>query len=339
MQGYEYIFVDEYQDIDEQQYSLVSALAGRRAGSTLTPSSASWRSVMTTRTSTASRACQRRVHPAVFRRTTKERHLPCRELPLDAEHHRGCQPCDPAWRRPDEGRPPDPDHARRTAEPPGGRWAALDAEQQRQGAPRDGASRPEPAGTGGLREIARIRRVTPMPLCGDIAVLARTHGRWRPLRALCEVEGVRYEVLTRDGAGAQLSADAVPGRLSDRRCLRASAIGTGVRGRTSAMAGTPEPGASEKTSTGKTSMRPSVEFADVVATQSSRRPNCWTPSTKRQGRPAQRSCVSAQADDGAWRQGAGVQARHRHGLRRLALDGEDERRLLYVAMTRARETL
>ena len=27
---YEYIFVDEYQDIDEQQYALVSALAGRR---------------------------------------------------------------------------------------------------------------------------------------------------------------------------------------------------------------------------------------------------------------------------------------------------------------------
>ena len=30
MQGYKYIFVDEYQDIDEQLYSLVSALAGRR---------------------------------------------------------------------------------------------------------------------------------------------------------------------------------------------------------------------------------------------------------------------------------------------------------------------
>ena len=30
LQGYEYIFVDEYQDIDAQQYALVSALAGRR---------------------------------------------------------------------------------------------------------------------------------------------------------------------------------------------------------------------------------------------------------------------------------------------------------------------
>jgi ATP-dependent DNA helicase RecQ len=30
LHGYEYIFVDEYQDIDEQQYALVSALAGRQ---------------------------------------------------------------------------------------------------------------------------------------------------------------------------------------------------------------------------------------------------------------------------------------------------------------------
>jgi ATP-dependent DNA helicase RecQ len=30
LQGYEYIFVDEYQDINEQQYALVSALVGRR---------------------------------------------------------------------------------------------------------------------------------------------------------------------------------------------------------------------------------------------------------------------------------------------------------------------
>jgi hypothetical protein len=36
-------------------------------------------------------------------------------------------------------------------------------------------------------------------------VLARIHGSLDPLRALCDIEGVRYEMLTRDGAGAQVS--------------------------------------------------------------------------------------------------------------------------------------
>lgn len=54
-------------------------------------------------------------------------------------------------------------------------------------------------------EIERIRASDKDLQLGDIAVLARTHRSLEPLRALCEVEGLRYEVLSREGAGAQLA--------------------------------------------------------------------------------------------------------------------------------------
>jgi ATP-dependent DNA helicase RecQ len=95
--------------------------------------------------------------------------------------------------------------ARRAADPPSGRWAALDAEYQGKVrlimAPADANRQAQVV----FDEISRIRRSNPDLQLGDVAVLARTHQSIEPLRALCDIEGVRHEVLAREGAWAQLS--------------------------------------------------------------------------------------------------------------------------------------
>ena len=50
-------------------------------------------------------------------------------------------------------------------------------------------------------EIERIRHLDPETRFGDIAVLARSHGTLQPLRAMCEIEAIRYALADRGGAG------------------------------------------------------------------------------------------------------------------------------------------
>jgi ATP-dependent DNA helicase RecQ len=89
--------------------------------------------------------------------------------------------------------------ARRVDDPPGGRWSALDAQDGGRvrlvDAPRD-ANRQAQLVAG---EIARIRRLDAATKLGDIAVLARTHESLEPLRALCEIDGIRC-AMARDAA-------------------------------------------------------------------------------------------------------------------------------------------
>ena len=204
MQGYEYIFVDEYQDIDEQQYSLVSALAGRRLNDPEAKLS-----IMAVGDDDQNIYSFKGASVEFIRRFQADYEGTVTYL---VENFRSTQNIIAAAnhviqraRRPDEGRPSDPDrHAARCRSARralGGAGSRAPGE----GAPRDGAGRPEPAGAGRVqtRSLAFVA-VTPTSQLGDIAVLARTHRSLEPLRALCDIEGLRYEVLSRDGAGAQL---------------------------------------------------------------------------------------------------------------------------------------
>jgi ATP-dependent DNA helicase RecQ len=54
-------------------------------------------------------------------------------------------------------------------------------------------------------EIRRIRRLAPDTQLGDIAVLARTHKALEPLRSLCEEEQVRYRIVSPQETGGAVA--------------------------------------------------------------------------------------------------------------------------------------
>jgi ATP-dependent DNA helicase RecQ len=237
LQGYEYIFVDEYQDIDEQQYALVSALAGRRladpdAKLSIMAVGDDDQNIYSFKAPASSSSAGSR--PT----TTAPTHLPGRELPLDAEHHRGGQSCDPA--RADRMKV---DHPIRIDAAPccraaGRSMGGAGCRPTRQGAARDGAGRPESAGPGGLRgdrPHPPLRRRTPLSETSRCWP-ART-ARWSRCARCAKIEGVRYEAAhARRVRGAQRVAHALPRRLAVADLLRAGDQ-SWCRRRTSAVAG------------------------------------------------------------------------------------------------------
>ena len=91
--GFQYILVDEYQDIDEPQYEMISAIAGR----TLEDADLKL-SILAVGDDDQNiytfRGANVRVHPPVPAGLRGRGPLPGRELPFDALHHRGRQPTD-----------------------------------------------------------------------------------------------------------------------------------------------------------------------------------------------------------------------------------------------------
>jgi len=205
LQGYEYIFVDEYQDIDAQQYALVSALAGRR----LADPDAKL-SIMAVGDDDQNIYSFRHACVEFIRRFQAD--YDGATTTYLVENFRSTQNIIAAanqviQRAADRMKVDHPIRidARRTAEPPGGRWSALDADQHGRVRLVTAPADPNRQAQVVFDEITRIRRVDAEASLGDIAVLARTHGSLDPLRALCEIEGVRYELLTRESAGTQVS--------------------------------------------------------------------------------------------------------------------------------------
>ena len=230
-------------------------------------------------------------------------------------------------------------NSQRASEPPGGRWAALDAEHQGRvrlvTAPADANRQAQVV----FSEIDRIRSGDADVQLGDIAVLARTHRSLEPLRALCEVECLRYEVLSRDGAGAQLpllqsregwrTADLLRSRRStlvsitairrwiDRQAKREPRnvywqdIGAAV---------------DEFADSAATPRLPAAEVLDALYEAAN--------DSRRSGHASALKLMTAHGAKGL---------EYRHVIVMDCADwrwsGEDERRLLYVAMTRAKETL
>lgn len=338
LQGYQYIFVDEYQDIDEQQYALVSALAGR----TLSDAESKL-SIMAVGDDDQNIYSFKGASIEFIRRFQADY---SGEVTYLVENFRSTQNIIAAanhviQRAADRMKVDHPIRidSKRVAGPAGGRWAQLDpaglGKVRLITAPADANRQAQVA----FDEITRIRRSDPSVALGSIAVLARTHRSLEPLRALCDLEDVRYEMVSRDGARAQLSlmnsregrhtADLLRSRRSDllsmpalrrwlARQLRHQPVNPCWGDLASAVAEFAE-------SVGMDRL-PAAEVTDAL--------------------------YEADAEVGRGHQPAALKLMTAHSAKGLEFahvlvmdcadwrwSGEDERRLLYVAMTRARETL
>jgi ATP-dependent DNA helicase RecQ len=338
LQGYEYIFVDEYQDIDEQQYALVSALAGRR----LTDPDAKL-SIMAVGDDDQNIYSFKGASVEFIRRFQVDYGG---EVSYLVENFRSTQNIIAAANHVIQraGNRMKLDHpiridGRRAADPPGGRWTTLDVELEGRvrliTAPADANRQAQVV----FAEINRIREADPDLAMGEIAVLARTHRSIEPLRALCELEGLRCEVVTREAARAQLSLmqSREGWRTSDLlRARKAALVSVAAVQRWLAMQAQRERsnpywddlmravGALVEAA-GATKL-PAAQVLDALYEAAT--------DTVRHGHASALKLMTAHGAKGL---------EFKHVLVMDCADwqwsGEDERRLLYVAMTRARETL
>ncbi len=338
LQGYEYIFVDEYQDIDEQQYALVSALAGRRLADPDARLSImavgdddqniytfKGASVEFIRRFQADYAGDVSYLVENFRSTlniiTAANHVIQRASErMKVDHPIRIDAC-------------------RAADPPGGRWGLIDHQDGGRvrlvTAPADRNLQAQLV----FDEISRIRRLDPVAPLGSIAVMARTHRSLEPLRALCEVEGLRSEVLSREGAKARLPL------MQSREGWRIADLLRGRRGRLRSVAALRRwIGKQRRNEPGSPYWDDlDAALADLADSSTALR----LPATE---------LIDAlyEASDDTCRHGhvGALQLMTAHGAKGLEFDhvivmdcadwrwtGEDERRLLYVAMTRARKSL
>ncbi len=333
--GYEYILVDEYQDINAAQFRLVSALAGRRL-----PDADGRLSLMAVGDDDQNIYAFNGASIEFIRRFQEDYGAEAAWL---VENYRSTQNVisaanqviQPARDRMKADHPIRID-ARRAGDPPGGRWSALDAGQGGRvrliESPADANLQAQLVAA----EVARLRRLDPATALGDIAVLARTHGSLEPLRALCELDGIRCALLrdasaevsvmqTREGRGV---LDAVLGRR--RPLLRTGALLCWLRRRLRAQPGNPAwqdlcaAGLDLTLAYPKTGL-PLREVADWLYESAG--------AARRDGAAGALRLMTAH-------RAKGLEFRHV-----IVMDcgdwnsDDDERRLLYVAMTRAKETL
>ncbi len=204
LQGYEYIFVDEYQDINQVQYALVSALAGRRL-----PDADGRLSIMAVGDDDQNIYAFNGANVEFIRRFRNDYQG---EVTYLVENYRSTQHIitaanhviQPARDRMKIDHPIRID-ALRADHPAGGRWSSVDPESGGRvrliAAPADANRQAQLVAD----EIGRIRRLAPDAALGDIAVLARTHETLEPLQALCEADGIRYSIVKPQEAGGAIS--------------------------------------------------------------------------------------------------------------------------------------
>ncbi|KAB8044565.1 RecQ family ATP-dependent DNA helicase [Janthinobacterium aquaticum] len=204
LQGYEYIFVDEYQDIDEQQYALVSALAGRRRSESDTKLS-----IMAVGDDDQNIYSFKGANIEFIRRFQADYEG---ELTYLVENFRSTQniisAANHVIQRGVERMKVDHPiriNAQRKDAPRGGHWAALDKESR-------GAVRLITCPPGAnlqvqlvYAEIERIRRIDPTVRLSEIAVLCRTHAPLEKMRAICDIEGLPCEITGPEAAKGQIA--------------------------------------------------------------------------------------------------------------------------------------
>ena len=197
--GFEYVLVDEYQDIDAQQYEMITHIA-RRAGSDA--DEGRFAAILAVGDDDQNIYEWRRASLDYLRRFEKE---------FDAERHylvdnyrstRNIIDGSNGLIRHNRERMKT-DHPiridqRRTNDPPGGKWQALDREARGRVLllevedPRTEAARV-------LAQIERLRNLAPAPDWHDFAVLARTHRQVSVLRAFLETNGLPVRRAVADG--------------------------------------------------------------------------------------------------------------------------------------------
>ena len=204
LQGYEYIFVDEYQDIDEQQYQLVSALAGRRAND-----AEARLNIMAVGDDDQNIYAFKGASVAFIRRFQADY---AGEVTYLVENFRSTQHIIAAanhviQRAADRMKVDHPiriDGAR-AQDPAGGPWEDLDPSHR--GLVRSLVA-PASANLQAqivMQEIQRILAAAPATPLSRIAVLARTHRTLEALRALCEDRGMRVELISSEGSRRRVS--------------------------------------------------------------------------------------------------------------------------------------
>lgn len=225
LQGYRYILVDEYQDIDDRQYRLVSALAGRHdeqdgelcilAVGDDDQNIYQWRGGSNRHIARFCAEYGAAISYLVenYRSSRAIIVAANRLIEHNAERLKAAQPI-----RIDQAR---------AAGPAGGRWQALDPERRGSVLRLRVAGSDRPCGNlqaqAAIAELDRLRRLDARDDWQGCAVLARSHRYLWPVQALCEREGIPYFLaadtqnglpLTRQrpfvGLVAQLRALALP---------------------------------------------------------------------------------------------------------------------------------
>ncbi|MBA2593261.1 MAG: ATP-dependent helicase [Gammaproteobacteria bacterium] len=335
LRGYRYIVVDEYQDIDRRQYALVSALAGRTAkeGDTRL-------SIIAVGDDDQNIYAFRKTSVGFIRRFTEDYHA---EPVYLVENYRSTQHIISAANEiiaPAPGRmkidhPIRIDHAR-LQEPPGGRWETIDelarGQVQLFRVPADRNLQAQLA----LHEIERLRALDGEADWSDFAVLARTHETLEPIRAYCELHAIPYRTGERVGSGLSAiktrEGHALLGALRRRsgRLIPARALFRWIAARARADPRNPwwedlmACAVELDLAVGKVRV-PALEaiewFYGSAGARAREAPGHLNVLTAHgvKGREFKHVVV---LDAGDWKGG-----------------GVEERRLLYVAMTRARETL
>jgi len=235
LKGYRFILVDEYQDIDALQYALVSALAGRarkEGESKLTIMAVgdddqniySFRdtSVEFIRRFEADYAAEKSYLVENFRST--------QHVITAANHLIQCAPD-----RMKVDYPIRINHAR-SGMAAGGRWASLDpvgaGRVQLIRSPADANVQAQLA----MAEVLRLRALDPHADWSDFAILARTHATLEPIRAYCELKGIPYRTGERGGQGGLSAMKTREGhrvrnalRRKEGRLVRSAALARWLR--------------------------------------------------------------------------------------------------------------
>lgn len=212
--GYRHILVDEYQDIDQRQYDLISALAGRQmqdkdAKLTLLAVGDDDQNIYTFR-GTSNEFIHRfkedyeaRVDYLVENYRSTANIIQTANALI--ESHPGRMKRDHPIRI---------NHARQH-EPAGGRWQKADAlahgRVQVMTVPEDAIGQALAV----MAEITRLKALDSAADWSDFAILARNRATLDPIRAWCQAEGVGYRMCDRDSGGPKFHQTRETCRLLD----------------------------------------------------------------------------------------------------------------------------
>ena len=227
LQGYRYILVDEYQDIDDRQYRLVSALAGRHddqdgelcilAVGDDDQNIYQWRGGSNRH---IARFCEEYGAQISY---LVENYRSSRAIIVAAnqliEHNAARLKAEHPIRI---------DQAR-TASPAGGRWEALDPERRGSVLRLRVAGLDRPCGNlqtqAAVVELDRLRAQDGQSDWQGLAVLARSHRYLWPVQALCEREGIPYFLAADKQGGLPITRQRpFVGLVADLRALAGSAL-------------------------------------------------------------------------------------------------------------------
>lgn len=193
--GYRYIFVDEYQDIDARQYALISALISALAGRQIKDGDAKL-TVLAVGDDDQNIYAFRATSNEFIRRFQADYQAQTEFLVENYRSSRNIIETSNALiaanaKRMKREHPIRIDHVR-TGAPPGGRWEKLDALGRGRvlilTVPDDAIG--QAAVT--MAEVCRLKTLDATSDWSDFMVLARNRATLEPIRAWCEMAGVRY---------------------------------------------------------------------------------------------------------------------------------------------------